>query len=81
LLPETTSERVPLERAGRRIGCVTSATWSPSLKRMIALGSVGAAHAEPGTRMEVEWMVQGYRHHVGATVVPLPFLDLPRKRS
>jgi glycine cleavage system aminomethyltransferase T len=60
---------------------VTSATWSPILKQMIALASVDARHAEKGTRLDVEWTVLGYRHDVGATVVPLPFLDLPRKRS
>jgi glycine cleavage system T protein (aminomethyltransferase) len=81
LLPETSSERVPLHRKGKRVGCVTSSTWSPILKRMIALGSVGAPHSVEGTGLEVEWTVQGYRHHVGATVVPLPFLDLPRKRT
>jgi len=81
LLPETSSERVPLRRGGRRVGCVTSATWSPILKQMIALASVDARHAEKGTRLDVEWTVLGYRHDVGATVVPLPFLDLPRKRS
>jgi hypothetical protein len=37
--------------------------------------------SENGTRLEVEWTVEGYRHPVGATVVPLPFLDLPRKRA
>src|SRR5207248_2235044 len=81
LLPETSSERVPLYRRGKRVGAVTSRTWSPILKRMIALASVDARHSEEGTRLDVEWAVQGYRHEVGATVVPLPFLDLPRKRA
>jgi len=63
------------------VGCVTSRTWSPTLKSMIALASVDARHSEPGTRLDVEWTVEGYRHEVGAAVVPLPFLDLPRKRS
>jgi hypothetical protein len=29
----------------------------------------------------VEWTVEGHRGRVDATVVPLPFLDLPRKRA
>jgi hypothetical protein len=29
----------------------------------------------------VEWSVEGERGKVAATVVPLPFLDLERKRS
>ena len=81
LLPETTSERTPLHRGRRQVGRVTSRTWSPLLKRVIALASVGREHAAEGTRLRAEWTVEGHRHHVGATVVPLPFLDLPRKRS
>ena len=34
-----------------------------------------------GSRLSVEWTVEGRRGRVGATVVPLPFLDLPRKRA
>jgi aminomethyltransferase len=81
LSPETTTERTPLRRGGRQIGKVTSRTWSPMLKRVIALGSVGKQHAEPGTRLEAEWDVEGRRHPVTAVVTPLPFLDLPRKRA
>lgn len=81
LSPETTSERTPLRRGGRQVGKVTSRTWSPMLKRVIALASVGKQHAEPGTRLEAEWDVEGRRHPVTATVTPLPFLDLDRKRA
>jgi len=34
-----------------------------------------------GTRLQVEWTVEGRRGRVDATVVPLPFLDLERKRA
>jgi aminomethyltransferase len=81
LVPETSSERVPLYRGRRTAGRVTSRTWSPMLKRVIALASVGKEHAEPGTRLEAEWDVEGHRHRVAATVVALPFLDLPRRRA
>jgi aminomethyltransferase len=81
LLPEVSAEPVPLYRNRRRVGKVTSSTWSPLLKRMIALASVEKEHAEPGTVMETEWTVEGYRHRVRTKVLPLPFLDLPRKRS
>jgi aminomethyltransferase len=81
LVPETTSERTPV-RAGRRYaGRVTSRTWSPMLKRVIALASVAKEHAAEGTTLQAEWDVEGRRHAVAATVVPLPFLDLPRKRA
>jgi aminomethyltransferase len=81
LVPETSSERVPVYRGRRAVGRVTSRTWSPLLKRVIALGSVGGEHAAPGTRLQTEWTVEGHRHRVDVTVVPLPFLDLPRKRA
>jgi aminomethyltransferase len=81
LLPESSSERVPLSRRGKRAGRITSSTWSPILKRMIAFGSVRTELAAEGTRFELEWNVEGWRHIVGATVVPLPFLDLARKRA
>ena len=34
-----------------------------------------------GTTLQLDWTVEGWRHPVRATVVPLPFLDLPRKRA
>jgi hypothetical protein len=48
---------------------------------MVGFGSLSPRLAEPGTRVSVEWSVEGERGKVAATVVPLPFLDLPRKRA
>ncbi len=72
---------VPIYAGGRQVGRATSTGWSPTLKQMLALGSVGARFEGPGTRLEVEWSVEGHRATVGATVVPLPFFDPPRKRG
>ena len=66
---------------GAYIGRVTSRGWSPILKQAIALASVPAGHAAPGTRVEVEWTVEGERSRVPAIVTALPFLDLERKRA
>jgi aminomethyltransferase len=74
-------EQVPAWLGGAQVGRTTSGTWSPVLKKNLALASVDAAWERPGTRMEVEWTVEGRRERVGATVVPLPFLDLPRRRA
>jgi aminomethyltransferase len=68
------------ERGGQ-IGRVTSHGWSPLLKQAIALASVPASHERPGSKVEVEWSVEGRRGRVRASVVDLPFLDLPRKRG
>ena len=76
-------EHQPLYDAngGRQIGRVTSLGWSPILKKPIALASVPASHEAIGSKVSVEWTVEARRGRVGATVVELPFLDLPRKRS
>ena len=64
-----------------QIGKVTSLGWSPILKQAIGLASVPATYEAPGSKLQVEWTVEGRRGRVDATVVPLPFLDLPRKRA
>jgi aminomethyltransferase len=66
---------------GRRVGRATSVTWGPTIKKMVGFGSLPPRLAERGARVRVEWTVEGERGTVGATVVPLPFLDLERKRS
>jgi glycine cleavage system aminomethyltransferase T len=51
------------------------------LKQAIALASVSPSHEPLGSKVDVEWTVEGRRGRVGASVVPLPFLDLERKRT
>ena len=68
-------------RGERQIGKVTSLGWSPILKQAIGLASVPASYEAAGSKLSVEWTVEGRRSRVAATVVPLPFLDLPRKRA
>ena len=48
---------------------------------MVGFGSVDRRFEKLGTRLSVEWTVEGERGKVAATIVPLPFLDLERKRS
>jgi aminomethyltransferase len=68
-------------RTGGQVGRMTSTAWSPTLKAVIALASVDASSSAVGTRLAAEWTVEGVRGSVPAHVVPLPFLDLPRRRS
>jgi aminomethyltransferase len=79
--PTVSRAPVPLHAGGRQVGRVTSTGWSPILKKMIALASVGVAHARTGSRLQVEWTVEARRRLVSATVVDLPFFDPPRKRA
>ncbi len=81
MTPVTSREAVPVFDGRRQVGRATSTTWSPVLKRAIALASVRADRAEAGTRLEIEWTVEGRRGRVRAVVVPLPFFDPPRKRA
>ncbi len=66
---------------GRQVGRITSTTWSPLLKQLIALASVEAPLAAPGTELGAEWTVEAHRGRVAARVVELPFHDPPRRRA
>jgi aminomethyltransferase len=79
--PTVDRSPVPVFAAGRQVGRATSHGWSPILKQAIALASVPPQYEALGTTLAVEWTVEGRRGRVGAMVVPLPFLDLERKRA
>jgi aminomethyltransferase len=81
LSPTAWREEVPIHAAGGQVGRATSGTWSPVLKRNLAIGTVAADAAEPGTRLQLEWTVEGERGRVSAEVRELPFYDPPRKRE
>ena len=72
---------VPVYRGGRHVGKATSTTWSPTLKKMIALASVGRDHAAIGSTLHMELTVEAVRHTVSAKVVPLPFFNPSRKTT
>jgi glycine cleavage system T protein (aminomethyltransferase) len=72
---------VPVYRGGRHVGKATSTTWSPTLKKMIALASVGREHSTPGTILHMEMTVEAVRSAVAAKVVPMPFFNPPRKTA
>jgi aminomethyltransferase len=78
-----TASRVatPVYRNGRQVGKATSTTWSPVLKRMIALASVDRPHYAEGTDLQFEMTVEAVRHRVGAKVVKVPFFNPARKTA
>jgi len=71
----------PLHRGIRQVGRATSGAWSPILKKNLALATVEAEFAAPGTEMDIEVTVEWERKRVPARVTPLPFFDPPRKRA
>jgi aminomethyltransferase len=72
---------VPVYKRGRMVGHATSGTWSPILKKNLALATVEAEAAEVGHRLEIEWTAEWARRTLPATVVETPFFDPERKRA
>ena len=72
---------VPVYRSGSQIGKATSSTWSPALKKMIALASISSPHARTGTELQMEITVEAVRHKVRTNVRELPFFNPARKTA
>lgn len=72
---------VPVYKGGRQIGKATTSTWSPVLKKLIALATVEAPHDAAGTAVEFEVTIEAVRHRVPATVVRTPFFNPARKTA
>ena len=72
---------VPVFKEGAQVGKATSSTWSPTLKKFIALATVKREFTRPGTRLQFEITVEAVRHQVRATVVKTPFFNPKRKTS
>jgi aminomethyltransferase len=73
------SEAVPVYSSGRQIGKATSGTWSPMLKKYIAIARIKNRFAQPGTHVDMEVTVDASRKEARATVVKMPFFNPPRK--
>ncbi|HKY30770.1 MAG TPA: aminomethyltransferase family protein [Pyrinomonadaceae bacterium] len=72
---------VPVFREGTQVGKATSSTWSPTLKKMIALATIKSEYTRPGTKLQFEVTVEAVRHQVRATVVKTPFFNPKRKTA
>ena len=72
---------VPVYAGDEQADYATSGGWSPLLKKYIALAHLGAAHAVPGTQLDMEITVEHRRKRALARVVKKPFFDPDRKRA
>jgi aminomethyltransferase len=72
---------VPVYRGGKQVGKATSTTWSPTLKKMIALACVNREHSAAGTTLHMELTVEAVRHTVSAKVAAVPFFNPARKTA
>ena len=65
----------PIKKDGKTIGKVTSAVYSPRLKKNIALAMIKVNHSELGNQLDIETQEGKY----SATIVEKPFYD-PKKK-
>jgi aminomethyltransferase len=72
---------VPIYVGERQVGKATTTTFSPLLKKLIALASVNTEHSKPGTKLQMELTIEAQRLKTTATVVPLPFFNPKRKTA
>jgi len=72
---------VPVLDGDRQVGRATTTTWSPTLKRLIAIACINTPRHAEGTRLKFEISVEGTRHFVGATVARTPFFNPLRKTA
>ena len=72
---------VPIFKGGKQIGQATSTTFSPILKKYIAMGTLYSEYAQPGARVDIEITVEFARRMAKATVVQTPFFNPERKRA
>ncbi|MCH8125604.1 aminomethyl transferase family protein [candidate division KSB1 bacterium] len=72
---------LPVFKNGKQIGQMTSSTFSPLLKKYIAMGSIESKYAIPGSQVEMEITIEFHRKLTTATIVKTPFFDPPRKKA
>jgi aminomethyltransferase len=72
---------VPVYSGDKQVGKATTTTWSPTLKKMIALASIETEHSKPGTRLQMEITIEAIRLTTDVTVSALPFFNPPRKTA
>jgi aminomethyltransferase len=72
---------VPVYCGEKQVGKATSTTWSPVLKKMIALASIETSHSKLGTRLQMEITIEAIRQKVTAKIVKTPFFNPARKTA
>lgn len=72
---------LPVMREGTQVGYASTSTWSPVLKKYIALVHLERPYYEPGTRLSLEITVEHHRRHAPGTVVALPFYEPEWKKK
>jgi len=66
---------LPIFVGNVQVGYASTSTWSPLLKKYIALGHLQKPYYEAGTSVRLEVTVEHHRQHAPARVVKLPFYE------
>jgi aminomethyltransferase len=72
---------VPLYSGEKQVGKATTTSWSPILKKMIALASVETEHSKLGTPLQMEITIEAIRLKTNVKVTGLPFFNPARKTA
>ena len=71
---------VPLYSGEKQVGKATTTSWSPILKKMIALASVETEHAKLGTQLQMEITIEAIRLKTNVKVTATAILQSGRGR-
>jgi aminomethyltransferase len=63
-----------------QVGYASTSSWSPLLKKYVALAHLQKPYFEAGTDVRMEITVEHHRRHAPAKVVRLPFYEPEWKR-
>ena len=72
---------LPIMVGNVQVGYSSTSTWSPLLKKYIALAHLQRPYYEVGTNVRMEITVEHHRQHASAKVVKLPFYEPEWKRK
>jgi len=72
---------VPVYSGEQQVGKATTTSWSPILKKMIALASIEAEYSKPGNLLQMEITIEAIRLKADVKVTTLPFFNPPRKTA
>jgi aminomethyltransferase len=72
---------LPVLVGNAQVGYVSTSTWSPLLKKYIALAHLQRPYFKVGTDVRMEITVEHHRQHAPAKVVKLPFYEPEWKRK
>ncbi len=72
---------VPVYSGEKQVGKATTTTWSPTLKKMIALASLETEYSKPGTPLQMEITIEAIRLRTNVKVTTVPFFNPARKTA